>query len=162
MLAVFYRVECIIDCGPGTLPAEQSGLGVHPLQVLIVESSAELANVWAGHLRRQGAEVAIAHDADDAIARIGAVDFDVLVINLELQSGSSLAVADFAEYHSPGTSVIFVTSTGFFSDGSIFSLVPNVRALVDTDTPPSDLAAMVEHFGAESTAKQDAGASKAG
>jgi hypothetical protein len=43
--------------------------------------------------------------------------------------------------------VIFVTDTTFFSDGSIFAITPNARALVRTSAPPEDIAAMVEHYG---------------
>lgn len=116
------------------------------MQVLIVESSRELSDIWGRHLERLGAEVALAHDADSAIDLIRNGEFDVLVVNLVLEQGSALAVSDFVEYRSPGTSVIFVTDTSFFSDGSIFSMASNARALVRSGTPPEDIAAMVEHY----------------
>ncbi|MBM1221958.1 response regulator [Ponticoccus sp. SC2-23] len=116
------------------------------MKVLIVESCKELATVWGRHLERLGAEVAQAHDADSAIDLIRKEDFDVLVLNLVLDEGSALAVSDFVEYRSPGTSVIFVTDTTFFSDGSIFSMTSNARALVRSGAPPEDIAAMVEHY----------------
>lgn len=116
------------------------------MRVLIVESSQDLATVWSRHLERLGAEVVCANDADSAIDLIREDAFDALVVNLVLDDGSALAVADFVEYRCPGTSVIFVTDTTFFSDGSIFSLTPNARALVRSGAPPEDIAAMVEHY----------------
>ena len=117
-------------------------------KVLIVESEPALADVWQRHLERQGVDVVVAPSSDAAVALISAETFEVIVLDLVLAEGSALAVADFAEYRQPGTNVIFVTDTTFFSDGSIFELTPNARALVRTTAPPEDLAAMVEHFGA--------------
>jgi len=123
------------------------------MRVLIVESSRDLSTVWGRHLERRGAEVSLAHDADRAIDLIRQEDFDVLVVNLVLEEGSALAVSDFVEYRCPGTSVIFVTDTTFFSDGSIFSMSPNARALVRSGTRPEDIAAMVEHYATHAVAR---------
>jgi DNA-binding response OmpR family regulator len=117
------------------------------MQVLIVESTIELATLWQRHLERQGVDVALAHDSDAAVRSISDNDYDVIILDLILAEGSALAVADYAQYRRPQTNVIFVTDTTFFSDGSIFALIPNARAFVQTSTPPEDLAAMVEHFG---------------
>ncbi len=117
------------------------------MQVLIVESTPDLAVLWARHLGRQGMDVAIAADADTAVSLIAARPFDVIILDLVLAEGSALAVADVAQFRQPDTSVIFVTDTTFFSDGSIFSIMPNARAFLTTRTPPDDLAAMVEHYG---------------
>ena len=59
-------------------------------------------------------------------------------------------MADFASYKRPEARVIFVTRSGFFSDGSIFQLAPNTAAYIAAETPPEDLAALVEHHGAPS------------
>ena len=117
------------------------------MRVLIVESKAELAVIWQRHLERQGMDVTLAGSGEAAVSRIAVRDFDVIILDLVLDEGSALAVADFAQYRRPDTSVIFVTDTTFFSDGSIFALSPNARALVQSRTPPDDLAAMVEHYG---------------
>ncbi|MEP4509746.1 MAG: DNA-binding response regulator [Paracoccaceae bacterium] len=71
---------------------------------------------------------------------------DIIVLNLVLEDGGALAISDFASYRAPQAQVIFVTDTSFFSDGSIFNLSPNACAFVQTDTPPEDLAAIVEHY----------------
>jgi DNA-binding response OmpR family regulator len=117
------------------------------MQVLIVESTASLADVWRRHLERQGMAVTTAVTGDEACARLAATQFDVIILDLVLAEGSAFAVADLARYRHPGTSVIFVTDTAFFSDGSIFGLMPNARAFVQSATPPEDLAAMVHHYG---------------
>ena len=117
------------------------------MDVLIVESSAELAQLWQSHLLRQGATVTIATSGDAAVDLLTENAFDVIILDLVLTRGSALAVADYAQFRLPDSSVIFVTDTTFFSDGSIFALNANARALVQTSTPPEDLAAMVAHYG---------------
>ncbi|EPX77261.1 hypothetical protein thalar_02983 [Litoreibacter arenae DSM 19593] len=41
--------------------------------------------------------------------------------------------------------MVFVTSSSFFSDGSIFRYMPNACAMVPSSTLPADLAAVVEY-----------------
>lgn len=116
------------------------------MKVLIVESTPELGALWARHLERQGMEVTLATSADRAVFLIAEHAFDAIILDLVLTDGSALAVADYAQYRRPGIGVVFVTDTTFFSDGSIFNLTPNARALVGKETPPGDLAAMVAHY----------------
>ncbi|MEO0937879.1 MAG: response regulator [Pseudomonadota bacterium] len=119
-------------------------------KVLIVESNTALAALWAQHLTRCGMEVTTAQGPDEAIAAITEDAPDIIVLDLVLEGGSALAVSDFASYRSPSTRVIFVTNTTFFSDGSIFAHAQNACAFVQSETPPEDLAAMVEHYAASS------------
>lgn len=83
-----------------------------------------------------------------AILALCAGDFDIIVLDLVIEEGSALAVADFASYRRPDARVIFVTNTSFFSDGSIFAHSPTACAFVQSAMPPEDLAAMVEHYAA--------------
>lgn len=116
------------------------------MNVLIVESSRELAALWQRHLARMGARVRVAHGEDAATALLRETDFRAIVLDLVLDEGSALAVADFASYRQPETPVIFVTNTSFFSDGSIFRHCANARAFLPSATPPDDLAAMIAHY----------------
>ncbi|WP_147110670.1 response regulator transcription factor [Tateyamaria sp. syn59] len=117
------------------------------MNVLIVESRQELGVLWQRHLARQGADVALVHGQDEAVAHLSEYEADIIVMDLVLDEGSALAVADFASYRHPNARVIFVTDTTFFSDGSIFNHASNACAFVTAGTPPEDLAAMVEHYG---------------
>ena len=116
------------------------------MRVLIVESRPELGQIWKNHLERQGMDVTRVTGQRDAISHLSTEPLDVIILDLVLTQGSALAVADYASYRQPDAQVIFVTNTSFFSDGSIFSFSPNACALVQTSTPPEDLAAMVEHY----------------
>lgn len=125
----------------------ESARQISPVQVLIVESSAPLSQIWKRHLERQAFEVVLARSEDEAVAILETRQFDVLVVNLILRDGSAMAVADVVNFRQPKAKIIFVTDTSFFSDGSIFNMIPNACALVPAATPIEDLSALVEHHG---------------
>ncbi|MCE8007314.1 response regulator [Aestuariivita sp.] len=116
------------------------------MNVLIVESSVDLGELWQRHLQRQRSNVDLVYSQDAAIEALCHKAYDIIVLDLVLNTGSALAVADFASYRHPDARVIFVTNTTFFSDGSIFAHSPNACAFLQSSTPPEDLAAMVEHY----------------
>jgi DNA-binding response OmpR family regulator len=118
------------------------------MRVLIVESEPNLGRLWQRHVRRFCQDVDVETGQDGAVARLTDLRYDVILLDLVLAHGSAFAVADFAAYRYPDTKIIFVTSTTFFSDGSIFRLMPNACAFLPTETPPEDIAAVVEHYGA--------------
>ncbi|MDU8929519.1 hypothetical protein RXV86_19185 [Alisedimentitalea sp. MJ-SS2] len=117
------------------------------MKTLIVESTQELGELWQRHLERQGIETCLCQGQTDAVVALQKSDFDILVVDIVLEDGSAMAVADFASYRQPDAKVIFVTNTTFFSDGSIFRHCPNACAFLQSDTPPEDLAAMAHHYG---------------
>jgi DNA-binding response OmpR family regulator len=116
------------------------------MQILIVEADAGLAGVWARHLERLGCEIAWAASQEAAVATLQRWPVDVIVLDLTLVEGSAFAVADFASYRQPEARVVFVTRSSFFSDGSIFRLVPNACGFFPAETPPEDLAAIIRHY----------------
>ncbi|WP_121629127.1 response regulator [Tropicibacter alexandrii] len=116
------------------------------MNILIAEANTHLASLWKRHMARSGAEVILAHTAEDALDQIDQVDFQVIVLDVMLDGGAALSVADFANYRRPEARVIFVTSSSFFSDGSIFQISPNACAFLPCSTSPADLATMVEHY----------------
>ena len=117
------------------------------MRVLIVESNRELGTVWLRHLSRQSCEVVLANGQSEAVDHLLTETFEVILLDLVLEEGSALAVADFASYRQPDARVIFVTNTTFFSDGSIFAHSHNACAYVQSDAPPEDLVAIVDHYG---------------
>lgn len=117
------------------------------MDVLIVETNANLAGVWARSLERSGGTIRVAESEDVAVRALEVQAFDIIVLNLNLQEGSAIAVADFAGFRRPDAKVVFVTSSTFFSDGSIFNHCSNACAYLKDNTPPEDLAAIVEHYG---------------
>lgn len=123
------------------------------MRVLIVQSNANLGQLWQRHLERLDAEVRLVHSGEQALALIADTSFDVIVLDLVLRDGCALTVADLAQFRQPDANVVFVTDTTFFSDGSIFNHSANARAFIETATPPKDLAAIVHHYGSASPAR---------
>jgi len=117
------------------------------MRILIVESDPGLGFIWQNHMMRQGHDVVLAEDQHQASKALDEAQFDVILLDIVLARGSALAVADLATQSHPDIRIIFVTSTSFFSDGSIFNLTPNARAFLQADTPPEDLTAVIEHYG---------------
>lgn len=115
--------------------------------ILIVASNASLSEIWARHLERQGQDVCIVHAQAEAIDFLREGQADVIVLDLMLEEGSAFAIADFANYRQPNARIVFVTRSTFFSDGSLFTHIPNTAAVLQEQTPPNDLAAIVAYHG---------------
>ncbi len=124
------------------------------MRALIVQSNANLGELWKRHLERLDVKVPLVQNGTQALNLFETAVFDVIVLDLMLCEGSALAVADLAEFRQPDANVVFVTDTTFFSDGSIFSYSANARAFIETATPPNDLAAIVHHYGSASPAHE--------
>jgi DNA-binding NtrC family response regulator len=122
------------------------------VKVLIVEHNRDLARIWAGFLGRQGMSCVLAATADEAYGALRVEGFDALVLDMELEGGDAIAVADFASYRNPEIPIIAVTARGFFSDSAIFELVPNARGLLRAPLRLEDMAALVEHYANRSAA----------
>jgi DNA-binding NtrC family response regulator len=118
-------------------------------RVLIVESQSELGLIWQRHLERLGMQVSRASTQNEATQHLHDHEVDIILLDLVLEDGAALAVSDYAEFCQPEARVVFVTNTTFFSDGSIFAHARNARAFLPSDTPPDDLAAMIEYYGSE-------------
>lgn len=117
------------------------------MYVLVVESNEDIGRLWCDHMERQAATTVLAPDQESAINALRFQHFDALVINLLTPNCSVLSISDLATYRSPDIAIIVVTSNSFFSDGSIFDIIPNTRGFLHSPVAPEDLAAMVEHYG---------------
>ncbi|MEM6620361.1 MAG: response regulator [Pseudomonadota bacterium] len=118
------------------------------MRVLVAESDAALAEIWCNHIRREGSDAVAVPDEKAAIDALRFHAFDVLVIDLMLPNASVLAISDYATYRNPNVAIIVVTANSFFSDGSIFDLIPNARSYLNTPVNAEDLAALAGHYGA--------------
>lgn len=83
---------------------------------------------------------------DSAIQTLQSSRVSIIVLNVVLDEGSAFAVADYASYRFPDMRIVFVTSSSFFSDGSIFALAGNACAYFRANSPAGDLAAVVDHY----------------
>lgn len=116
------------------------------MRVLIVQNNLELGQVWARFLEREGMDVTLNGSQEQAIKTLRFNSFDALVLELVLPDGGAIAIADFATYKNENVSIITVTLSSFFSDGSIFSIIPNARGMLPSPVKTDDLAAMLTHY----------------
>ncbi len=122
-------------------------------QVLIVEAQEKLGLLWQKFLIQQGFDVDLAVNQPEAIEKLQFHSWDVLVIDLVMPNASALAISDFASYKNPDISIIVLSASSFFSDGSIFDILPNARGFMNQPVEQDDLAAGVDHC--SKTAIQD-------
>ena len=116
--------------------------------ILIVADDANLSTIWARHIRRHGFEVSTVRSQAEAVDLMTHETPRAILMDLGLTNGSPIAIADFASYRCPKARVVFVSRDSFFSDGSLFKLMPNAAAHLNAATSPDDLAAIVEHYAA--------------
>ena len=116
------------------------------MRILLVQHNQDLSNLWSSFLRHHGVEVVQTATQSESINLLRFEAFDALVLDLVLPDGGAIAISDFATYRYPDVPIIAVTSTNFFSDGSIFELIPNARSFMRTPLRPDDLAAVLEHY----------------
>ena len=116
------------------------------MRVLIAQQNAELGKLWAGFLEREGVSTTLVTSQGEALTQLRAQEFDALILEMVLPDGGAIAIADFASYRMPDVPVITVNSSSFFSDGSIFQLMPNVQSVMQAPVEGKDLAAMVSHL----------------
>lgn len=117
------------------------------MSVLIVENNPVLGSLWCRHIQRQGRLCQLVCSQSAAIEALRTTNIRVVIVNLRLEDGSTLALTDYISYRYPNIKVIAVTSDGFFSDGSVFNVISNASAMVQQETTPEDLDALVEYHG---------------
>lgn len=115
------------------------------MSVLIIENDPNLGRIWCRYIERQNLDCRLVGSQADAIEVLQSEDIRVVILDLQLENGSTIAVTDYIAYRYPDIKIILVTSDRFFSDGSIFNLVASVSAMVGQETPPEDLAAIVQY-----------------
>lgn len=120
------------------------------MKVLIVEERLNRGAIWKRFLERKGAEVCLVTGSQEATQALTGRAFDALVINIAMKNSAILAVSDLASYRNPSIAIITVTAGQFFSDGSIFKMIPNACGCLGNDVQPGDLADIVSHYAARS------------
>ena len=115
------------------------------MNILVVQDNKDLGLIWCRFLCRHGLFAHLVTNQEDAFAAINDNHYDALVVEPAMEDGGGIPVADFATYRNPDIAILAVTKSTFFSDGSIFAMIPNVRGFMRTPVRPSDLVAYLEH-----------------
>jgi DNA-binding response OmpR family regulator len=126
------------------------------LRILIIENRTDLARIWAGFLLRHDIESDIVADEDAAYEALRARSYRAILLDMELPGGQSIRIADFATYRDPEVPIIAVSAESFFSNGTIFDIVPNARGLLHRPPRLEDMAAIIEYYGNRRTGRRQA------
>lgn len=118
------------------------------MRVLIAEETENLGSLWAQHLLRAGLEVDLETTQEGVVKALQLNSFDALVMNLEFSDSTILGITDLATYRNPEIAIVLVSNGSFFSDGSIFDLIPNARGCFNLGMDPNDLTEIVKHYAA--------------
>ena len=90
-----------------------------------------------------------AADEYEAVAALLHATPTVIIVNLALERGSAMAVAEFAAFRRPQTRIIFEMGEGAvvhpFADGAIFGLHENAHGCLTPMMAIEDRVAFVEH-----------------
>lgn len=116
-----------------------------PVRILVVQDISDLGGIWCAFLRRRGLSAQLATSLKEAMDVLSMESFDALIFDPATSDGA-LPLADFATYRNPNIKILAVTASMFFSDRTVFSLIPNARGVLRQPVRPEDLAAYMEHF----------------
>jgi DNA-binding response OmpR family regulator len=86
------------------------------MRVLVVEDHVELAESVARMLRRDGMAVDVAHDGQQALARTGVIDYDVVVLDRDLPRLHGDDVCRSLVAQAQRTRVLMLTASGTIAD----------------------------------------------
>ncbi len=123
------------------------------VRILVVQDNEDLGRIWCRFLARSGLVADLSLSREDALNALKDTSYDALVIEPAMPDGGGIPVADFATYRNPEIAIIAVTKSTFFSDGSIFGLIPNARGFLRTPVRPADLVAYLEYCASRASQK---------
>lgn len=115
------------------------------MKILVVEDDYALRVVWEEALADAGYAYTSASNTSEGMRALMTGQFDVVVLDLLLTEGNSLSLTHYISYAMPMVPVIVITGSGFFPNGELGALAPNVDWLLRKPLPISDFIAMIDH-----------------
>lgn len=109
--------------------------------VLVVEDNTALNLAFSETVRMAGYPVLSATSFESAYAKIEDTPPDVLILDLFLDGGMSLDIADFAACSRTDVEIIFVTGSAVFPNAELFRLAGNTTCCL---RKPVDLKHLIE------------------
>ncbi len=120
------------------------------MKILIYEDTRQQGLIWQRFLLRLGYEVHLATSVEDAAEYLSKGNISTFIVDDRDDMVGITTLTDLASYANPDISIIAVTSGRFFTDGTIFKLIPNIRSCISHQIELDDLGAMVDHYSEES------------
>jgi DNA-binding response OmpR family regulator len=85
-------------------------------KILVVEDENDVRELLSLHLKREGHEVAQVENGEEALKRIGAEDFDLLVLDWMLPGVSGLEICKVLRAQKKNVPILMVTARADTSD----------------------------------------------
>jgi DNA-binding NtrC family response regulator len=119
------------------------------MTVLIACSDPTAANRWGQACIAEGLALRHADETEAALAALDEGPLGAVLLSLDDRAGpDALTVATLAAYRQPAVPVFLMVADCVRPDGSIQSILPNVRAYLPQSIRLSDLGALLAHHAA--------------
>ncbi|WP_299614199.1 response regulator [uncultured Tateyamaria sp.] len=113
--------------------------------VLVLEDDPGLQFTFCEALEEAGHKVHIASNNEQAMNAMRRCAPDVLLLDLMVSGGLSTDVANYAGYCAPDAEVIYVTGSGLFTKGELFSMTRNASMVLRKPVNLRELTMMINH-----------------
>ena len=124
-------------------------------RILIADDELNIRKVLSATLKKEGYEVVIASNGEDAIALLGNEIIHVIVTDLKMPKADGLEVLGFAKRNHPDTPVILITAHGTV-DNAVQALKNGAFDYITKPFEKSDLIRIIDKaVKTESLARKD-------
>jgi DNA-binding response OmpR family regulator len=115
------------------------------MDVLVLEDAQELRQVWCDFLEDEGHAVTAVDNAESAMAAMHEQPYDLLMLDLHLERGTSIGVSHYARTALPDCRIIMITGERVFAHGNHMAEMPGVDWLLRKPVSLPDLAALIDY-----------------
>lgn len=116
------------------------------MKVLIVEDDPILSEIWDDVLSEADFDVVSRSTSASALVEVLKTSFDLVVLDLFVRDGSTIALANTIALRQPDTSIMLVTGSGVFPRGEHKDLAAGIDWILRKPIRPSELQAMARYL----------------
>ena len=115
------------------------------MNVLVLEDAQELRQVWCDFLEDEGHTVTAVDNAESAMTAMHEQPYDLLMLHLHLERGTSIGVSHYARIALPECRIIMITGESVFTHGNHMAEMPGVDWLLRKPVSLPNLAALIDY-----------------
>jgi DNA-binding response OmpR family regulator len=112
---------------------------------LVLEDAQELRQMWCDFLEDEGHTVTAVDNAESAMTAIHDQPYDLLMLHLHLERGTSIGVSHYARIALTECRIIMITGESVFTHGNHMAEMPGVDWLLRKPVSLPDLAALIDY-----------------
>lgn len=115
------------------------------MHVLILEDDPDLLEVWRSCVEDCGHTCIAVMSVSNAFDALHIHRFDLVLMDLQLQDGSSVGVSHYAKTIQPNCKILMITGKMVFTSGDHLQHAPGVDWLLRKPVSVTDLSAMITY-----------------